>query len=289
MDIRRLALRTHTPLLAIATLLLALSSLAPSPLRAQAREIVQVRDNLYAFRSNGYVAALLVTGDGIVATDPINEASAQWLKAEVARRFDQPVRYVVYSHAHADHVSGGEVFTDSATFIAHEKALAGIAGHDRIVVPDQTFGDRMSLRLGGETVNLHYLGPSHSDNVIVMEFPRHRALFVVDSININRLPYRDLPSFHLPAAIDFIRSVETMDFDILIPGHGEIGDRDDVVRHRRYFEALHAAVLDARRQGLTLAQAQASIRLDEFSDFGQYDAWLAENIAGAYRILDGEE
>ncbi len=115
----------------------------------------------------------MVTPAGIIATDPIDADAARWLKAELKARFNKPVKYLIYSHDHADHSSGGEVFADTAMVIAHENAKATIIGEKRpTAVPDVTFSDRMTIELGGKVVELIYVGRSHSDNLIVMHFPR---------------------------------------------------------------------------------------------------------------------
>ena len=69
----------------------------------------------------------MVTPDGIIVTDPINAEVANWLKSELKRRFNKPVKYLIYSHHDEDHISGSEVFSDTAIVIAHEKAVAAIA------------------------------------------------------------------------------------------------------------------------------------------------------------------
>ncbi|MCZ6874283.1 MAG: MBL fold metallo-hydrolase, partial [bacterium] len=74
------------------------------------RSIDHISGGLYKFTNKFHASVFLVTDDGIIATDPINAAAASWLKAEIDKRFGKPVKYVIYSHHHADHVSGGEVF-----------------------------------------------------------------------------------------------------------------------------------------------------------------------------------
>lgn len=83
------------------------------------REITQITENVYRFQNGGHNTAFLVTDEGIALADPINADAAAWLKAELAERFEVPVRYVLYSHYHFDHVSGGAEFEDTATFIGH--------------------------------------------------------------------------------------------------------------------------------------------------------------------------
>ena len=58
----------------------------------------------------------------MIVTDPISADAAAWLKAEIKILTDQPVRYVVYSHHHSDHITGGSVFADQATFVSHSAA-----------------------------------------------------------------------------------------------------------------------------------------------------------------------
>jgi glyoxylase-like metal-dependent hydrolase (beta-lactamase superfamily II) len=69
----------------------------------------------------------LVTPEGIILADPINADFSKWLKGELASRFKVPVRYVVYSHHHWDHDSGGDVFADTARFVGHANMLTHLA------------------------------------------------------------------------------------------------------------------------------------------------------------------
>ncbi|MFQ5757716.1 MAG: MBL fold metallo-hydrolase [Acidiferrobacterales bacterium] len=247
------------------------------------RSITKITGNLYRFQNNFHYSVFLVTPDGIIATDPINADAARWLKGELKKRFDKPVRYLVYSHDHVDHIAGGEVFADTAIVIAHENAKSTIVGEQRpTAVPDVTFSDRMTVELGGKTVELLYVGKAHSNNMIVMHFPAERAVFTVDFISVRRLPYKNLSDSYYPEWIEAIKVVEAIDFDILIPGHGPVGTRADASNHRAYHEDLYAAVLAAARAGKTLEEMQQSIRLEKYKDWGQHKEWLALNIEGVY-------
>jgi len=258
---------------------------APAALQAQdaKRAITKIAGDLYRFQNNFHYSVFLVTPDGIIATDPIDPEAAKWLKGELQSRFGVPVKYLVYSHDHRDHIAGGEVFADQATVVAHQRARAAIIGEQRpTAVPDLTFTDRMTITLGGKSVELIYLGLSHSDNMIVMHFPEERALFAVDFVSVNRLPYKNLSDAYIPEWIDAIRQVEAMDFDILVPGHGPMGKKADVADNRRYLQALYAAVLDGARKGQSLDDMKKSIMLEEFNSMGMYDKWRELNIEGAY-------
>lgn len=248
------------------------------------RVITQISDSLYRFQNNAHYSVFLVTSEGIIVTDPINKDAATWLKAELKKRFDKPIKYLIYSHDHRDHIAGGEVYDKETIVVAHENAKATIIGEKRpTAVPDVTFSDRMTVELGGQKVELIYVGESHSDNMIVMHFPAQRAVFAVDFISINRMPYKDLSDSYFPGWIKAIKQVEQLDFDLLIPGHGKTGNKDKVTEHRRYLETLYNEVLAAARAGKTLEEAQESIKIDNYQHFGQYDAWLKLNIAGVYR------
>src|SRR5438067_2930999 len=91
------------------------------------QEIGKLTGDVYYARMDDYVSAFMVTTDGIILVEPIGAEMATWLKAELARRFNVPVKYVIYSHSHWDHASGGAVYADTARFIGHENMLKNIA------------------------------------------------------------------------------------------------------------------------------------------------------------------
>ena len=212
--------------------------------QAPVREITQIAGEIYRFRNNNHYSIFAVTPAGIITTDPINAEAAQWLKAELQQRFGQPVKYLVYSHDHADHIAGGEVFADTAIVVAHENAKTAIVGERRpTAVPQVTFSDRMTIELGGTVLELSYVGRNHSDNSIVMRFPRERLLFAVDFIPVEAVAFRDFPDAYIEDWIESLKQVELMDFDTLVPGHGPLGRKEHVRLFREYMEDLHGAVL----------------------------------------------
>ena len=89
--------------------------------------IGKLTGDIYYARMDDYVSVFLVTREGIVLVEPIGTEFATWLKAELIQRFHLPVKYVIYSHSHWDHASGGEVYADTARFIAHENMIKNIA------------------------------------------------------------------------------------------------------------------------------------------------------------------
>jgi glyoxylase-like metal-dependent hydrolase (beta-lactamase superfamily II) len=258
---------------------------APPAIAQEAkRSITKIAGDLYRFQNNFHYSVFLVTSDGIIATDPVSPDAARWLQKELKVRFNSSVKYLIYSHDHRDHIAGGEVFAPQATVIAHQKTRAAIIGERRpTAVPDITFTDRMTVTLGGKSVELIYLGLSHSDNMIVMHFPEERAVYTVDFISVKSLPYKNFSDAYFPEWIQAVEKVEAMDFDILVPGHGPVGSKADASEHRRYLQALHQAVLAAAREGQTLDEMKKSITLDAFKHLSMYDKWRELNIEGMVR------
>ena len=247
------------------------------------REITKIAGDLYRFQNSFHVGVFLVTPDGVIATDPINAPAATWLKDEIAKRFNMPIKYVVYSHHHQDHAAGGEVYGDDVIFVGHANVPKNLRGaHAGVRAPTITFQDRMTLTLGGKSVELIYTGPNHSDDMIVMHFPEERAVFTVDFISVKRLPFRNLAGVAIPGWIDSIKAVEAMDFDILVPGHGPVGTKADAADHRQYFEDLVAAVQDGMKAGKSLDALKQDISLPRYESWGAYNDWLPLNIEGIY-------
>lgn len=91
------------------------------------RKISNITGQLYLAQNNVHNTVFLVTSEGIILSDPLNREFALWLKGELAKRFNVPVRYVLYTHYHGDHASGGIVFADTAQFVGQRNMLVALA------------------------------------------------------------------------------------------------------------------------------------------------------------------
>jgi len=98
-----------------------------SPAEAPVRTISHISGGVYRAAANNHGTVFLVTPEGIILADPLSLEFAGWLKEEFDERFGVPVRYVVYSHYHWDHGSGGAVFADTAKFVGHANMLSYLA------------------------------------------------------------------------------------------------------------------------------------------------------------------
>jgi len=281
----------------ILTTIAAFVLMLPGTIQAQApvtpsaqnpvREITQIAGDVYRFRNNFHYSVFAVTSAGIIATDPINAAAATWLKDELKKRWpDKPIKFVVYSHDHADHIAGGEVWADTATVVAHANAKEAIVGEKRpTAVPQVTFTEQATIELGGTVLELSWVGRNHSNNSLVMRFPKERILFAVDFIPVNAMAFRDFPDAYLDEWIDSLRKVEGMEFDILAPGHGALGNKANVTAFRNYLEDLRGQVLAAARAGKSLEETKKSVDLSKYKDWGGYEQMSPLNIEGVYRLV----
>jgi glyoxylase-like metal-dependent hydrolase (beta-lactamase superfamily II) len=118
-----------------------------------------------------------------------------------------------------------------------------------------------------------------------MRFPKERVLFAVDFIPVRALAFRDLPDAYMPDWIDSLKLVEQMDFDILAPGHGQLGRKEHVRMFQNYFELLYTNVLQYTRDGKSLEEMKRLIVLNQYSDWSGYDQSLELNIEGMYRLI----
>lgn len=249
--------------------------------------IENVQGDVYRFVNDRHRSVFLVTREGILLTDPLNEDASKWLKAELKKRFDVPVRYVIYSHNHSDHIYGAKVFDDpQTTFIAHDLAKQDIQNTKAdTVIPDISFKERTGVSLDVHTVELRYHGPNDGRGSISMLFQPEKVLFVVDWIVLGRMPWQKLWSYDIQGMINSTKQVLELDFDVFVGGHGDIGTKPDVKRYLAYMEALYAAVINGITSGQSLEEMKQNIHLDSYSDLEHYDNWLPLNIEGVYERL----
>ena len=278
-------MKVHSSLLfLLIALLIALSS---SITTANEYRIENVKGNVYRFVDDRHRSVFLVTDKGILLTDPLNISAAKWLKKELSKRFNVPLKYVVYSHNHSDHIYGAEIFSSvQPTVIAHELASQDIhITQTKAVLPDITFKEEMTVKLGGHSVELRYHGPNDGRGSISMLFQPEKLLFVVDWVVVGRMPWQKLWSYDILGMINSTKQVLELDFDVFVGGHADIGTKSDVRRYLNYLEELYAAVIDGIQSGKSLDEMKQGITLEEYSDLKQYHKWLSLNIEGVYERL----
>lgn len=182
-------------------------------------QTLQLAENLYTFRWGAYRSLFMVTPEGVIATDPISPAAATAYRAAIAAVTPLPVRYVVYSHAHWDHASGGQIFKDEgATFVAQERCVDSMRASPNpdVIPPDVTFDDEYRVQLGGQTLDLFYFGPSHGTCLVVMIPRPHPMIYTVDLVTPRPAGGGYLPwdpqvaDFQFYNAVDYLKQVEAL-------------------------------------------------------------------------------
>src|SRR5499426_4147445 len=158
------------------TLLASLSALVftavagPAWAQAPARPQIETKkvdgtDNVYIFRNGNHQSMFIVTHDGVIATDPVGygrPTGGQDYVNEIRKVTDKPIKYVIYSHHHFDHIAGGKALKDAgATFVSHKRAKDRLAvlKDPHTVLPDETVSDSgRIITLGGTRLELTYHG-----------------------------------------------------------------------------------------------------------------------------------
>ncbi len=156
---------------------------------------VEGTDNVYIFRNGNHQAMFVVTKDGVIATDPVaygRPNGGQQYVDEIRKVTQAPIKYLIYSHHHYDHIAGGKAFKDAgATIVAHRKVKDRLAPlkDPNTPLPDQLVPDTgRVITLGGTRLELYYFGPNHSDTTLVMRLPKEKIIFVVDTIPVGSFP-----------------------------------------------------------------------------------------------------
>lgn len=254
------------------------------------RGLTQIKGNLYRHTTGPGLAVhsglVLITREGALVIDPAMTCTATWLRDEIKSRFNVKVKYVVYTHGHADHISGAQVFQqDGAIVVANQRAVEPIVG-ERLptAIPDRVFDKDMSITLGGETVLLHRVAPSHSDSMTMVLFPKYKALQCTDVCESKSMPYNDFLDFYYDGWIESLDWVLAQDVDIIDVGHYSTATRDDERALRDYMVDLHQQVLDLVRSGQSWDELYRNVRFsDETKKWIAYDQMRVLNIMGMYR------
>ena len=246
------------------------------------RSITKVSGDVYRFQNNFHFSLVTVTSAGVVVVDPIHAEAATWLKANLSQITDKPITHLIYSHSHGDHASGGTVLQKGGAFvIAQENAPDAIDG----VAPDIRFSEEMDIRVGGKTFELTWLGEGHGQDLIAVVVRPENVAFITDAAAPKRLPYRDFPRSDIDGWISQIETIESLDFDIMAPAHGNVGTKLDATDARVYMLQLRDQVLRGLRAGKTTDELAVSVTMDAYKDWGSYANWRELNVRGMAKYL----
>src|ERR1051325_162055 len=151
------------------------------PIPSKGYLVEEIRDHLYWVTDGAYNTMFLVTDKGVVAVDAPPSICKNYLKA-IAEVTDKPVAYVIYSHAHIDHIGSAGIFPKTATFIAQQETAAelqrakSVAKNASMVppIPTVTFTKNYTLQIGNQSLKLDYYGVNHLPGNIFIYAPKQK-------------------------------------------------------------------------------------------------------------------
>jgi glyoxylase-like metal-dependent hydrolase (beta-lactamase superfamily II) len=253
-------------------------------------------------------AAFVVTPDGVLVVDALGSPElARELLEEIRRITPAPVRYVVVTHYHADHVYGLQAFKAAgATVIAHrdgqlylnsetaalrlqasrEELAPAVDADTRLVAADRWIDGPTTLRLGGVDFLLQPAGPAHTPEDLVVWDARHRLLLAGDIVFRGRVPFvGQADSGRWIAALDKLLS---FDAQVIVPGHGPVSTsaRADLEMTRDYLVFLRQAMGDAARNMDPFEEAYARTDWSRFDKLPLFGVANRINAYNTYLLME---
>lgn len=255
---------------------------------SQSSPLLEVEEGVYSYGGpSTYISMFVVSDSGVIVIDPMSTEHAEGLMAAIRSVTNQPIRYLVYSHNHWDHSTGGKVFKDAgATIIAHVDADEWIRSnpHPGLILPDESWGgSRKNIVLGNTTLELYHFGPSHGRGMTISVVAGSRVAYVADQVAPKRLPYFFLPDFNVTELERTLQEMAGLDINKVIYTHNsqseplQGGTRQDFIDTLQFLTDLRAALAAEIAQGTPSREAPDAVKLPKYENWLMYDQWLALN------------
>lgn len=243
-------------------------------------KIRQLKPNLYMITGGGANTLVRVTPEGIIVVDTKNPGDENFMRVmeEIKSVSMAPVKFVVNTQHHPDHVGTNQQFIDAGaqvvalealkTFMASDPRTKDIPGR-----PQQTFAKDKTLTLGGATVELHFYGPGHTGDDTIAWFPAEKVVMVSDQIT-DGAPLVDFANGG--SAVhwnDSLNAVLKLDFEQAIPGRGEPKTKAEVTAYRDKFASLVQRAQDAIKAGATKETLGMQVKTDDLGWTFQAAFW----------------
>jgi len=233
---------------------------APAQTKAPAPfNLIKIADDLYVIDGGGAGnVAVYITNEGVIMVDDKFEQNFDEIMANVKKVTNQPVKYVLSTHYHADHSGGNTRWSSIAEIISTRNAHDGIVQHKQSNAPDNmiparvTFTQETDLFLGGKEVRAKYYGRGHTNGDAFVYFPALKVLHTGDMFT-SATPLIDYPGggslLEWPKTLDSVMGDKSLDFDTVIPGHGPVSKKADLLTYRNNAEKMRTRVQTLIRQG----------------------------------------
>ena len=228
--------------------------------------VEEIHDHLYWVTDGSYNTMFLVTDKGVVAVDAPPSLGQKYLRA-IAEVTDKPVNYLIYSHAHIDHIGAAGLFPKNVTIIAQDETARELQGAQAVAknvtmvppIPTITFSRNYTIEIGNQTLKLDYYGTNHLPGNIFIYAPKQKVLMLVDIVFPGWVPFPYLAIAKDTAG--FIKAhdiaLDKYDFDTFVGGHlTRLGTRNDVIVQKEFVADLENAATKANQEILFSKVAQ---------------------------------
>ena len=263
------------------------AALAQTEKPARPVDIQRVKGDLYMLTGEGGNVAVYVTGAGVILVDDMFYRNAEDIVAKVATITDQPIVYVLNTHQHDDHAGGNAKLLAIANVIAQENVRINLSDIQQpyyedtpgtpIGLPNITFDKELTLHLGGKEVRARYFGRGHTNGDAIIYFPAEKVIHTGDLFlgrgahaqraAAGRPPGRNIYVDYAQGGsfLDWTRTLEgalALDFDTIIPGHGPVSTRADLVQFNIDVAAMRDRIGELIRSGASKQQVLAMFEMD---------------------------
>ncbi|MBI3399511.1 MAG: MBL fold metallo-hydrolase [Deltaproteobacteria bacterium] len=279
-----------------------------NPANAAEPEVIKLADGVYGFigKQGAANSGFVVTNEGVVVIDAQGPKDlALLLKKKIHEITDKPIVYVINTHYHGDHTYGNQYFKEAKEIISHENTQKNLIEKDKqhreqfkkffgenalegfeLTLPTKTFKDTLTLRAGGKTMELAYLGRGHTDGDIIVYLPIERIMFGGDLLYKDRLPW--LGDAYISDWIETLKALKNFDAGIYMPGHGNIGNIDMLFALQQYLVDLELEVKKHIEKGKTIDEIKKEITLPKYKNWLKYKEWLPLNAERVYKEITGK-
>jgi glyoxylase-like metal-dependent hydrolase (beta-lactamase superfamily II) len=236
----------------------------------------KVSANIWVVAGNGGNVAVMPTSEGVVVVDDKFAADAPDIAAKVKTVSDKPIKYVLNTHQHGDHTGGNEaMLTNGAEIIIQKQARANMVAGKMPGVPRLAFSDEQQLVLGGKEVIAKYLGRGHTNGDAMILFPGERVLHTGDLYVAGGAPFCDTANGgSMKDWEGTIQKALQLDFDTVIPGHGAVMKKADLVKWAQTLGILRTRIKTACAGGVETAGARMDWSGLNMTGGGMFDRGL---------------
>jgi cyclase len=235
-------------------------------------KIEKVKDNLYFIRGPFGPAnndallhepgdvAVRITPDGLIVVDDKFPQHTEDILRLIKSVSTLPIKYLLNTHHHADHAGGDANFINLTEVIAHRNVRANMIRNKLAGAPRVVFDTELSVFLGGAEARAIHLGVGHTNGDSVVYFPDLRVVHTGDLL-IDGMPFIDYDNggtaLEWPKTLDKLLQI---DFDVIIPGHGKLLAKADLIQNKTAFEKMNARMTDLVKRGVPKDRATADLK-----------------------------